>query len=64
MVMEELAPQRRCFHARTTQNQTMVISKEYEVYPMFGFTIYLMYLADYFKQKKSKKQKDYKAKDS
>ena len=50
--MEELAPQRRCFHARTTQNQTMVISKEYELYPMFGFTIYLMYLADYFKQKK------------
>jgi hypothetical protein len=41
----------------------MVISKEYELYPMFGFTIYLMYLADYFKQKKSKKQKANKAKD-
>lgn len=64
MVVEELAPQGRCFHARITQNQTMVISKEYESYPMFGFTIYLMYLADYFKQKKSKKQKANKAKDS
>ena len=31
---------------------------------MFGFTIYLMHLADYFKQKKSKKQKDNKTTDS
>lgn len=42
----------------------MIISKEYELYPMFGFTIYLMHLADYLKQKKSKKQKDSKTKDS
>lgn len=25
---------------------------------MFGFTLYLMHLADYLKQRKSKKQKD------
>jgi hypothetical protein len=30
---------------------------------MFAFTIHLIHLADYFKQKKSKKQKDSKTKD-
>jgi hypothetical protein len=39
-----------------TQNAMLIISKRYEVYMLFGFTIYLMHLADYLKRKKSKKK--------
>jgi hypothetical protein len=37
--------------------QMLVISEKYEIYVMFGFTIYLMHLADYLKRNKSKKKK-------
>jgi hypothetical protein len=40
--------------------KTKVNSRKHKVYPMFGFTIYLMHFADYLRRKKSKKQKDSK----
>jgi hypothetical protein len=36
----------------------IVISEDCKMYILFGFTIYLMHLADYLKRKKSKKKKE------
>ena len=36
----------------------MLLAGNAKWYVLFGFTIYLMHLADYLKRKKSKKKKD------